>query len=99
VALHPNHMAPASVVDCPPHHDAATTMWRCLVYTVLLVAFSNPSVHSTLAMMLEETGHIGKPYVYPVVPQCPMSVLSGPLQSSLVMVPGQYVATKRSVSP
>lgn len=95
VALHSHQLAPASVVDSPPHHDAATTMRRCLVHTVLLVAFPNPSVHPppSVMAMKEEAGLIGKPYVSPMVPQCPMSVLSGPLQSGLVMAPGQYVAT------
>jgi hypothetical protein len=95
VALHTHQLAPASVVDSPLHHNAATTMRRCLVYTVLLVAFSNPSVQPppSVMAMKEEAGLVRKPHASQMVPQCLMSLLSGPLQSGLVMVPGQYVAT------
>jgi hypothetical protein len=94
IALHSQQLAPASVVDSPPHHDAATTMRRCLVYIVLLVAFSSPFVHPppSVMAMKKEAGLIRNPYVSPMVPQCPMLVLSGPLQSGLAMAPGQYVA-------
>lgn len=100
-ALHTYQLTPASVVDGPPHHDAATTMRRCLVHTVLLVALVGPAVDSPPSVMAleQELGLVREPDVSPVVPRCPVSVLSGPLQSGLAMTPGQHIATNGPVSP
>ena len=101
VALHAHQLAPACVADGSPHHDAAATMRRRLVHAVLLVAFISPAVNSSPPIMApkQKLGFVREPDVSPMVPQCPVSVLSSPLQSGLLMSPRQDVATYGPAGP
>lgn len=98
-ALDQHQLAPAGVGDCPPHHDAPSTMGRRLINTVLLVALplSAPHPPPPIAGMQEELGFIAEDDVPPIVDKGPSEVLVGPQPSGLAMAACEDVALQWSV--